>query len=440
MAKGTPSDESLQQIKDSRKFSENENKVLKFFGNTNSAFAKFDQSWNNELCAEHDGTIASFKSLTKKLNDISEYESLFVREQVNLATPAKGAAYAGIGIIGIGATLATGGGAGAVAAAIGNTGLLGAAGTGTAIVGLNGAALTTASLAAIGGSVAGGTMLITASGGSLGGVLGGVLANKFHGDDKSFAIRKLKAVTENQDKTIFINGFTQKNETDFHDWQTEHLYAGYRHSTYGVNWDSKSNARLGAAFAGGVGKPAALGMLAGIAKHGGGQAAKKLGPIGWATLITDVVSNPWHSAMLRAAQAGAQLADTISRTTGQKFNLIGHSLGCRVIFYALMALGTKSERFIDNVILLGGAVGKDDNESWTKAMKVIDGKLFNCYSKKDMVLKRLYECANAKLSKPIGYYQIPIAHKNLVNIDCTDIVDSHMHWKANFAKVLKRVN
>lgn len=436
MAKGSPSEDTLQQIKGSRQFGEKENKALKIVGEMNSAFATIDQSWNNELCAEHDGSIASFKALTKQLNDISEYESLFIREQVNLAKPAKYAAYAGVGIIGIGATLASGGGAGAVAAALGNTGLLGAAGTGATIAGLNGAALTGASLAAIGGSVAAGTTIITASGSALGGVLGGVLANKFHGDDDSFAIRKLRDSPSCNGKTIFINGFTQENEIDFYDWQMEYLSAGYRHTTYGVNWDAKSNAKLGSAFAGGVGKKSAIAMLAAISKQGGMQAAKKLSPVGWATLIGDLLSNPWHSAMMRAAQAGAQLAECISRTEGQKFNLVGHSLGCRVIFYALMALGTKSKKYINDVILLGGAVGKDDEESWLQVLSTIDGKLFNCYSEQDMVLKQLYECANAKLSKPIGYYPIPLEDARLVNINCTDIVDSHMTWKKNHEKIL----
>lgn len=439
MAKGTPSEETLESIKTGRLSDKKESAALRAFGKAKSSFTKVDQSWNNELCAEHDGNIASFQSLSKRLADISEYETLFIREQLNLAKPAKHAAYAGVGIVGVAATLGTGGGAGAVAAAMGNMGVLGAAGTGTAIAGLNGAALTSASLAAIGGSMATGTMIITASGGALGGVVGGVVANKFHGDDKSFAIKKLKDVKKSNEKTIFINGFTQKNETGFHDWQAEQLFAGLKHSTYGVTWDSKSNLKLGTAFAGGVGKKPAIALLAAIGKQGGVKAAKRLGPIGTVTLISDIMSNPWHSAMSRAAQAGAQLAECISRTDGQKFNLVGHSLGCRVIYYALSALGTKSNSYIDDVILLGGAVGKDDETGWMNALSTIDGKLYNCYSKQDMVLKRLYEIANAKLSKPIGYYPIPFANEKLINLDCTELVDSHMTWKNNYSDILKLI-
>ncbi len=439
MAKSTPSAETLKAIEEARKMDDNEKKALGLIGKANSAFAKIDQSWNNELCAEHDGSIASFKSLSLSLDDISDFESLFVREQKNLAKPAKYVVYTGAGIAGVAATMSTMGGAGAIAAAIGNLGVLGAAGTGTAIAGLNGAALTGAALTAIGGSVAAGTAIVTASGSALGGVLGGVLANKFHGDDSSFSIKKLRDVKKCDTKTIFVNGFTQKNETDFHDWQAEQLFFGLKHSTYGVNWDSKSNASLGAAFAGGVGKQAAKAVLMGLAKKGGVKAAAKLGPVGTISLISDLVSNPWHSAMLRAAQAGAQLAESISRTSGQRFNLVGHSLGCRVIYYALLALGTKSNIYINDVILLGGAVGKDDEKGWTSATSAIEGNLYNCYSKQDMVLGKIFKIANANLSEPIGYFPIPSDIEKVVNIDCSNFVDSHMSWKNNYADILKLI-
>jgi hypothetical protein len=439
MAKGTPGEETLKTIKESRKMDKKEGKVLKTIGNLSSAFAKVDQSWNNELCAEHDGTIASFESLSLRLDDISDYKLLFHRKQKNLAKGVKHVSYAGAGIATAAVIVGTGGGAAPIAAAMGNLGVLGAAGTGASISGLSGAALTSASLAAIGGSVAAGTLIVTASGSALGGILGGVLANKFHGDDKSFLIKKLRDVKETKTKTIFVNGFTQKNETDFHDWQSEQLFFGLKHSTYGVTWDSKSNASLGQSFAGGIGKQSAKAALIALGKKGGAKAATKLGPAGTISLIGDLISNPWHSAMIRAAQAGAQLAESISRTSGQKFNLVGHSLGCRVIYYALTALGTKSEKYINDVILLGGAVGKDDEKGWTNAISSIEGKLFNCYSKQDMVLDKLYKVANANLSKPIGYFPIPFDIANLININCTDLVDSHMKWKANYAEILKSV-
>jgi hypothetical protein len=42
---------------------------------------KLTQSWSNELCAEHDGSIASFPNLAMKISDISDYEKIFVRKK-----------------------------------------------------------------------------------------------------------------------------------------------------------------------------------------------------------------------------------------------------------------------------------------------------------------------------------------------------------------------
>ena len=93
--------------------------------------------------------------------------------------------------------------------------------------------------------------------------------------------------------------------------------------------------------------------------------------------------------MFRAARTGVQLAEAISRTTGQKFTLVGHSLGARVIYYALEALSTKDTLFVDNVILLGGAIGRKDKEGWERAANAVSGKIYNCFSKQDKILRLL---------------------------------------------------
>ncbi len=138
--------------------------------------------------------------------------------------------------------------------------------------------------------------------------------------------------------------------------------------------------------------------------------------------------------MMRAAQTGIQLAEAISRTEGQKFNLVGHSLGCRVIYYALEALSTKKDIYINDVILLGGAVGRQDQEGWTKALSSVKGNIYNCHSKQDKVLSVIYKTANAGLSSPIGINPIEIDHPQLTNVNCDDLVESHMTWK----KALRR--
>jgi hypothetical protein len=102
--------------------------------------------YNNELCAEHDGTVADFELLGAKLEDLADYQKIFVRKRVNLASAGLYAGYSAAGVLTVAAVAYTGGvGAGPVAAALGKMGLLGVAGTGTAISSLSGAALTSAS-------------------------------------------------------------------------------------------------------------------------------------------------------------------------------------------------------------------------------------------------------------------------------------------------------
>jgi hypothetical protein len=401
-----------------------------------STGGKIKNDWHNELCAEHDGSIASFEKLTTRLDNIEDYLDIFKRDKLNIYGAAKIAGFSALGVVAFSAMATPA--APAIASSLGSLGLLGTASTGTVISTLSGAALTSASLAAIGGSMAAGAAIITASGAALGGVYGGVISNGYICEDKSFRISKLRTRGDTV-KTIFINGFTQENEVDFYDWQVGQLAFDPTNSMYSVNWSSKTNAKLGAAFAGGVGKQSATNMLKAIAASGSKNAAKKLGPVGIALMFTDLINNPWHKSMLRAAQAGVMLAEAISRTKGQTFNLVGHSLGCRVIFYALEALATKDSKFIGDVIMLGGAVGKDDQKAWNNALLALEGTLYNCHSIQDKVLGNIYRTVNAGLSHPIGLSPIEIQHKQLKNVNCDHLVESHMKWKKHYEEILKMI-
>jgi len=80
----------------------------------------------------------------------------------------------------------------------------------------------------------------------------------------------------------------------------------------------------------------------------------------------------------------------------------GHSLGARVIYYALSALSTKRNgRPIKEVYLLGGAVGNDE-ASWRGAASAVVGNIYNLYSDRDRVLAALYKMATAGQSAPSG--------------------------------------
>ena len=46
--------------------------------------AKTGKYWDDRLCAEHSGLIASFKNLNIKLDDITDYKKIFERDSLNI--------------------------------------------------------------------------------------------------------------------------------------------------------------------------------------------------------------------------------------------------------------------------------------------------------------------------------------------------------------------
>jgi len=390
-------------------------------------------NYNEDLCSEHDGTIASFESLSSKIDSLDQYLSLFKRDKVNVFKAGKITAgvLTGAGVVAL--TVTTGGGGAAVAAALGKMGVLGAAGTGTAIASLSGAALTSASLAAIGGSVAAGTAVVAAAGAALGGYMGGVVSNSYVGEDKYFDFKKVKLGSGN--KVVFVNGFLQQMEHQFDEWKNSHFEKHSHDDVYGLTWGSKDLVELGTIFGKGAIGEAAKALFIKIAKSG----QKRFNPLGPVLSLFNLLDNPWHASMVRAAKTGALLADAMSRTKEKEFSLVGHSLGCRVIFYALSALATKGlleKKKIKNVFLLGGAVGRDDVESWDSCTKAVKGKIYNCYSTNDEILKKLYRTASGFLSDPIGIGPITLSSKKIVNLDCSAFVSGHMKWKDNYKRVI----
>jgi hypothetical protein len=402
--------------------------------------AKTGKKWDDELCAEHDGTIASFDKLGVQLEDIANFEFLFQGEAFNILRAAKIGAgvVGGVAVIAPLAVLA----APAVAASLGTTGILGAASTGTAISTLSGAALTNASLAAIGGgSMASGVLVFTAAGAALGGIRGGSISNSYFGEIDHFHIRKLKSSNkEEKHAVIVINGFMSQGVHDTSDW-IAHLPEHFPNSAwYHTDWESKNLHKLGSYLVQGTKNAMKAGGLLG--RKAAKNAAKKIGPLAFVDLLADLFDNPWHTCMVKASMTGILLADAIARTPGWRFTLVGHSLGARVIYYALESLSTKSTSVIDDVYLLGGAVGGGikDKDGWSDAASTVTGKIYNCFSKQDDVLKYMYQGANGFMSSPIGYAPIETDHPKILNLNCTAEVDGHMSWKQNFGNILTKLS
>ncbi|HCG7970880.1 TPA: DUF726 domain-containing protein [Vibrio parahaemolyticus] len=391
------------------------------------------QEWASECCAEHDGTIASFKSLSARLDDLSDFKNIFDNRKVNIAAGGKilGGMVAGVAVFGPLSYVA----APAIASSIGSLGLLGAASTGTAISTLSGAALTSASLAALGpGGMAGGVAFVSAVGAALGGTKGAVVSNSYFGSVKDFNIIKVRDGVG--PAVIFINGFLSQKNQDASDWLegTKDKYPN--NPCYLVTWESSVLYDLGTLIGSGTGKKSMEKYLAYCAKKASKKNAAKVGPLGWASILTDLIDNPWHVAMAKSSMTGILLADIIARTNHKDgFILMGHSLGSRVIYYCLGALSTKAECFVNDVHLFGGAIDGSEKADWESKKSAVKGTVNNYYSKNDDVLKYLFKTANIGLAgSPIGLGNVICSDSN--NNDVSDDVLGHMLYKSTLTKYL----
>lgn len=389
--------------------------------------------WGDALCAEHDGSIASFETVAARLEDLADWERLFRRRKTDihhLARVVAGAA-GGAALLAPLAALA----APAVAASLGATGLLGAASTGTAIDTLVGAALTRASLAAVGRGfgMRGGLAVIAAAGAALGAREGALVSHSYLGQVEGFAIRKRKEGSG--PAVVVIDGFLTAAVADGSDWESGLSEHFPENSWYHVAWESKRLHTI-AGMAAGVGTKLALAkatkLLAGPAAH------KKPSLLAGVSLLGGLARNPFHTAVVKASMTGAILADLLVRTNHRAgFVLLGHSLGARVIVSALEALASKDCQIVHDVILLGGAVGRGDEADWDRVSNAVRGRIFNVWSAHDAVNKRLFPVAMPFTGTAIGAN--PIAHPSgrIADVDVSSIVSGHAGYKPKLREVLR---
>jgi hypothetical protein len=388
--------------------------------------------WGNELCAEHAGEIASFERAGLRLADLADYGALLSRERVDVRWLSKVAlAVAGGALVFLPAAYAS---VPRIAAAFGRLGLLGAAGTGTAIETLSGAALTSASLAALGNA---GTFLLAAAGTALGAAEGARFVNAYAGQIRDFSIRRVHEGDGDAPAVLFINGFLSQDLDTCEDWACGAAADFAAHPWYHVRWESRRLRDLGrhARLAGGH---VALDRFARAVVARATQGSSN--PLGWLSVVSSLLRNPWHTALVRAGMTGALLADLLARTERPRsFVLMGHSLGARVIYYTLRTLSTTEPPIVRDVYLLGGAVGRRYEDGWQEASRAVAGRIYNCYSSQDAVLRLLYRVGTGGLSEPIGLLPIGSPSTNVCDVDVSDLVPGHLEYKTNLSRILDRI-
>ena len=312
-------------------------------------------SWDNERCAEHDGSIIRFAPINPPLKNITEYERLLTLGSKSY---------------------------------------------------------------------------------SFGSTIGKHLLSEYFTDDERFDIIQLskssqstshnkstEKAAESQNKphrAIVINGFLKERDKIFEDWCRAFELIPDNIEIYGLTWASKNFEDFTRSL---------------LSPKLGNIFSKKLF---LAQLAYSAITNPWHVSMKKAADTGELLGNILYQSEEGPYSLIAHSLGCRVIFYTLELLKYHPEIKINNVILLGGAVDNNPQE-WEALTTAISGKIYNCHSDHDATLHTTYAIANAKLSKPIGYYPIESDGKRIINIDCSDIIEAHTEWKDRYPEVYQRI-
>jgi len=301
--------------------------------------------WDDELCAEHDGTIANFKNLEAQFEDILDYPKIFKREKANLLQAGK------MGVFTLGGAAALGPLALAAAPVVGGA-------IGSSLLGLSGAAATNAGLAAIGGGslaaggfgMAGGAAILGATGAAIGGRLGGVIANSYFGEVEGFKIEQVKNGVG--PSVLFMDGFLSQESQYPWDWSRclRHIYPN--NPWYYVRWESKCLVEIGEALGVAAGKAAVNRVVTEWAKKADKKSVNKLNLLDNALSLFGLVTSPWSVACVKAGQTGILLADIIARTPN-KYILAGHSLGARVIFYLLESALYEKEELCSGSPLIG---------------------------------------------------------------------------------------
>ena len=130
----------------------------------------------------------------------------------------------------------------------------------------------------------------------------------------------------------------------------------------------------------------------------------------------------------------------------RQINLVAFSLGNHVIKNCLKELSNRDDgkMVINNVTFMAGATTFRDRLKWYNIFnKVVAGRIVNCYSKVDYILKYLY--SNCTGNQPIGNNHIDIndgkGGKNIIeNYDLTDLNIGHLDYRKKSSDILKRIN
>lgn len=169
------------------------------------------------------------------------------------------------------------------------------------------------------------------------------------------------------------------------------------------------------------------------------------GPLKYINILIFIMNllkeNPFLAAYREAVAVGQLLAHLVSN--GLLFpncciSLIGFSLGTLVIQSCLEELNRYGkENMFYEVVMLGGVADKQAIQKLGK-IKSIGGRLINCYSQNDYVLKYLFKLLKTKI-KPVGLGALE-DNGRVLNLNLCKLVKGHLQYQKIFDDILEKVD
>ncbi|KAH8716759.1 hypothetical protein GQ44DRAFT_688806 [Phaeosphaeriaceae sp. PMI808] len=155
--------------------------------------------------------------------------------------------------------------------------------------------------------------------------------------------------------------------------------------------------------------------------------------------VASVLDNPFSVALARADKAGKVLAHAlIDGVQGKRpVNLIGYSVGARVIYACLIELAEQHAFGLVESVVLMGTPAPIDCKSWRQIRSVVASRVVNVYSTDDYVLGYLYRSAKLELGVA-GLREVPDIH-GIENVDMSKLVSGHDRYRYLVGTILVKI-